>query len=204
MDQLAVINSQLARMRGMTRFYHKRFFADTRNVTITTLALFVIGWAGIPHAFLLVPVVALVGANQTAFDASYLYFARHYAAALEGRINEQLGRKWLVGAQLEDAYLFPLNDPKVVTVTTTGFTWFGWITTFYTVAGVVAFGVGVALGWETLTASGTGWIVFYVGTLGALTLGSLVAGIWWFVGGEGERRLGSVLDDLGATGTSES
>jgi hypothetical protein len=36
--------------------------------------------------------------------------------------------------------------------------------------------------------------VAYLISLFAMTLGALSVGWWWFVGGEGERRLRSILD----------
>ncbi|HEX6285870.1 MAG TPA: hypothetical protein VFZ80_00155 [Acidimicrobiia bacterium] len=59
----------------MTRYYHDRFFADTRYTAFAVLTLSLIGFWGVAEAFLLIPVVALLGANQTAFDASYLFMA---------------------------------------------------------------------------------------------------------------------------------
>jgi len=89
---------------------------------------------------LLVPVVALFGATMTAFDASYLLFARHYAARLEADLNAAVGDGTLLAAQIEATYLFPLNERKVVVVAFgSGFTWFGFMTLFITAFGVAAF-----------------------------------------------------------------
>lgn len=179
----------------MVRYYHERFFSDTRFTTVVVLALFGLGFSGVSEAFLLVPVVALLGANQTAFDASYLYFARHYAHRLEQEVNGATKRRILVAAELEDAYLFPLSRRKIVTVGYgPNFSWFGWMTMLYTVLGILAFAAGLGLGWSTLASAGIGWTAFYLGSLTSLTLGSLVAGWWWFVAGVGERRLAEVLD----------
>jgi len=87
-------------MRGMTRYYHERFFADARFSTAGILALFVIGFWDVPAAFLLVPPLAVLAATQTAFDASYLIQARHYAARLEQYLNTQAGERILVAAEL--------------------------------------------------------------------------------------------------------
>jgi hypothetical protein len=54
----------------VTRYHHARFFSDVRSTTVTVLALFVLGFWKVPEAFLLIPPVALLGAAQTAFDAS--------------------------------------------------------------------------------------------------------------------------------------
>lgn len=195
MDRTKLVAAQLGRMRGMTRYYHERFFADVRHTTLVSVALFVIGWWGVPEAFLLVPPVALIGANQTAFDASYLHFARHYAASLESDLNTMVGRKVLVGADLEDRYLYPLNEKKIVTAHLgSGFSWFGWMTILYSASGALAFMAGFALGVPTLTEAGSTWTVSYLVVLGVFLLGSLAVGGWWFVTGVGESRLREVLD----------
>ncbi len=207
MNQIDLANDQLRRMRGMTGYYHGRFFSDMRAVAIGVLALFVLGWTVAPEAFLLIPVVALLGANQAAFDSSSLIFARHYAAELEAFLNRSVGGRILVASEMEDAYLFPLNTTKIVTIPLGssegpgGFSWFGWMTALYTLLGVLAAVAGLALGWSTLTAAGDGWLGFYLGAFGALLVASLAIGWWWFLRGTGERRLRAVFETaLGATG----
>lgn len=190
-----LVADQLARMRGMTRYYHDRFFSDIRTTLVLTLGLFVLGFWQIPEAFLLIPVVALLGACTTAFDASYLIFARHYATRLEDVLNGDTERPVLVAAELEETYLFPLDTRKIVTIPLDGsFTWFGFMTVLYTTIGAAAFGFGLALGLPTLTDHGDGWAAAYLLVLGALTVSALIVGGWWFVGGVGERRLRVVLD----------
>lgn len=174
----------------MNRYYHGRFFSDIRTSTLLILSLFVAGWALAPEAFLLVPVVALLGANQTAFDASYLIFSRHYSTILEEEINSSMRRQVLVASEMEERYFFPLDTRKVV-VAGLGrdFSWFAWMTILYTLIGAASFVAGIGLGWQTLVAAGSAWVVFYSVTVGVLTLASLVVGWWWFVIGEGEQRL---------------
>lgn len=202
MNQIDLASDQLRRMRGMTRYYHQRFFSDMRAVAVGVLALFVIGWSVAPEAFLLIPVVAVLGANQAAFDSSYLIFARHYAAELEKFLNRAVAGRVLVAAEMENAYLFPLNTTKIVTIplgsrtgSASGFSWFAWMTALYTLLGVLSAGSGLALGWSTLTAAGAGWIVFYLGSLGGLVVASLAVGWWWFLTGVGERRLRGVFEN---------
>ena len=186
---------QLSRMRGMTAMYHRRFFLDVNITTVLILVLFVVGWWGVEQAFLLVPVVALIGAVQTAFDSSYLVFARWYAAYLERYLNERVGERIHVAAELEDVYLFELGARKMVTIPIGGgFTWFSYVTIFYTVIGAFAYVFGLALGWDTLMAASLPIILLYSIGLYGLTIASLLVGIWWFVGGEGERRLQTVLE----------
>ncbi|MDJ0954548.1 MAG: hypothetical protein QNJ81_12795 [Acidimicrobiia bacterium] len=193
-DPAKLATAQLARMRGMNRFYHERFFADVRFTTTAILALFVIGAWEVPLAYLLIPPVALLGAAQTAFDASYLIFSRHYAATLEQRLNEQTGANVLVAHEMERRYLFPLNTRKIVVADLgAGFSWFGYMTLLYTAAGVAALCFGLALGWSTLWDAGGAWPAAYLGTLGLLGLSALAVGTWWFLAGTGERRLDAVM-----------
>lgn len=187
--------AQLRRMRGMNRFYHERFFADVRFVTVGVVALLVIGWWSVPLAFLLIPPLALIGAAQTAFDASYLIFSRHYAERLERYLNDKTESTVLVAHELENSYLFPLSSRKIVTAAFgVGFSWFGFMTLFYTALGVIVFGFGLVLGWPHLVDAGTGWAFAYLISLATLGLIALVVGWWWFVTGAGELRLSSVLD----------
>ena len=205
-DSTKLASQQLARMRGMTALYHRRFFFDVNLTTVLILALFVVGWAGVEEAFLLVPVVALVGAVQTAFDSSYLTFARWYAAFLERRLNEMIGERIHVGAELEATYLYELGTPKIVTIPTTGgFTWFSFVTVFYTVIGAAAYALGLVAGWGALLDAPPAVVAVYLVVLLGLTFAALAFGIWWFAAGESERRLQRVLEDrfgerLGASG----
>lgn len=178
----------------MNAMYHERFFSDIRFTTIAVLAMFAAGAAIDRWLFLTIPFIALLGATSTAFDASYLIFSRQYATRLEQYINTRLGRPVLVAHELEDTYLFPLDRKKIVTLGFgRDFTWFGFMTAFYTMLGVVAYIVGLGLSLHVLSDS-SGYALAYLTTLAVLTIGSLVAGAWWFVGGTGEERLAAVLE----------
>ena len=193
MDKTEIAAQQLGRMRGMTRYYHQRFFTDVKVTTLTTLTLFVVGWWQVSEAFLLIPIVALLGATLTAFDASYLIFARHYAAKLERDINAELGEEILLAAKLEDAYLFPLNEPKMVTAAASPFTWFAFMTLFITGLGISSFGFSLALGLPGLADHGSVWLAWYLTLLGVAAVSALIVGWWWFVSGAGEDRLNKIL-----------
>lgn len=197
-DELEVAAAQLARMRGMNALYHRRFFVDIQFSVVVIVALAIAGFAGVEEVFLLVPFIALLGAAQTAFDASYLIFSRHYATALERHINRMLGTEVLVAHRLEEDYLFPLNRTKLVTLALgRGFTWFGFMTGLYTVLGIVVFVAAIALGWDALADAGGAVAGAYLAVLGVMTVAALGTGLWWFVGGEGERRLDAILSDYG-------
>jgi hypothetical protein len=192
---LKIAADQLGRMRGMTRYYHERFFSDIRLQVVLTVGLFGVGFWQVEGTFLLIPVVALYGAVQTAFDASYLIFARHYAARLESYINQRLEDPVLVAAELEDGYLFPLDEMKVVTAAFgSSFSYFSFVTLFFTALGILTYSFGLALGLPFLDAAGSGWTMAYLSSLSLVTLAALLVGWWWFVAGAGERRLRVILD----------
>lgn len=179
----------------MTAMYHRRFFFDVNFTTVLVLALFVLGWAALDEAFLLVPIVALMGAVATAFDASYLIFARTYAARLERYLNDELGSGVLIAAEMESVYLFPLGTSKIVTIPIGGgFTWFAFVTIAYTVIGAASYLFGLALGWNVLIDGPVAMMTAYLGVLIVLTLAALFVGVWWFATGEGEGRLAAVID----------
>ena len=195
MDAVTVAHEQLRRMRGMNAAYHRQFFSDVRLVLMLGVALFVVAFAGVAEAVLLVPFVMLWGACQTAFDASYLHFARHYAAALERYINRSLGEQVLVAGEIEDQYLYPLNVTKVVTVPLrSSVTWFGFMTAFTTMGG--AFATVAAVWMSQGLLSGTALVAYAVAYL-ALALPAIAIGFWWFVGGAGEQKIRRVLLEAG-------
>lgn len=190
--RLRLLESQLSRMRGMSARYHRRFFRDIQFTTVLVLVLLVGAQLSDQANILLVlPFVALMGACQTAFDASYLIFARQFSTALERRINAIVGEDVLIAHRLEDAYLFPLDRPKIVTLAGgDGFSWFGFMTAFYTLLGIGAYAVGLVGGLQSLDTS---VVPLYLVALLGMTAFALVAGIWWFVAGRGEGRLAEIL-----------
>lgn len=203
--RLSVAREQLARMRGMNAAYHARFFSDIRFSVVVGLVVLASGFAIDERLFLALPVVALMGACQTAFDASYLIFSRQFATRLEQWINASLGRDILVAHRLEDAYLFPLDRSKVVTLSLApgAFSWFGFMTAFYTLTGIGLYVTGIVLSLDAVRVLlPRQWGAAYVVSLVLVTAFALAVGVWWFPGGEGERRLRAVLDEaFPATGS---
>ena len=194
-QDIVTAHRQLARMRGMNAMYHRQFFRDIRFTTVAILAMFTLGAAVDRWLFLTIPFVALLGAASTAFDASYLIFSRQYATRLERFINEHSDEPVLVASELEDAYLFPLDDRKIVTLRFgRDFTWFGFMTILYTALGVLAYLVGLGLSLDVLSDSSADYAAPYLVALATLTIAALVVGGWWFVGGVGEERLRRILD----------
>lgn len=191
-DTLRLLEQQLARMRGMNALYHRTFFRDVQYTTAVVMLLLVGAIWIDPLVLVIVPFAALTGAVQTAFDANYLIFSRQYAAAIEKRINDLVGDDVLVAHRLEDSYLFPLDRRKVVTLAGgDGFSWFGFMTAYYTVLGIGAYAVGLVGGLGQLDDS---VVPLYLFALVGLTAFALAVGAWWFVAGTGEDRLRAVLD----------
>ena len=97
---------------------------------------------------------------------------------------------------MEDAYLFPLDVRKIVTAAPgRGFSWFGFVTLFQTALGVAAAGFRA---WHSDTRTSSSCTLergtaCYFTTIFVLAAAALGVGVWWFVGGEGERRLREVL-----------
>jgi hypothetical protein len=190
--KLRIAAQQLSRMRGMTALYHRQFFSDIRFTTAVGFVIVVLAVVYDRRLFALLPVAALLGACQTAFDASYLVFARHYARSLEAYLNRRLGEDVLVAARLEDRYLFPLDERKLVTLPLRGgLTWFGFMTALYTLTGAGFFVVGLAASYEAI---GGPWNDVFLWVMLVAAGVALVVGFRWFWGGEGERRLRAVLD----------
>lgn len=196
---------QLARMRGMNAMYHDRFFADIRFTLVVQLGLFAAGYAIDRRLMLAIPVVALLGAVQTAFDASYLIFSRQYATRLERFLNHVADADVLIAHRLESEYLFPLDSKKIVTLPLgTGSTWFGFMTFFYTALGAGTYVAGLIASWPVLTDRDFSSIsVLYGIALIGLTAAALVVGFRWFVGGLGEQRLRDVFQDSELYRTTE-
>lgn len=178
----------------MVGMYHGLFFKDVRFALVVVVTMFGVGFWGVEEMFLLIPFVCIWAASQTAFDASYLIMARHYARALEAYLNNSSADGVLVAAELERAYLFPLDAPKVVTIPIRGgFSWFSFMTLLITTNGVISALAAIAFGQDVLTSWGSAATVVYYSLVGLLAAAAMGVGVWWFVMGEGERRLSAVL-----------
>ena len=86
--ELALLNDQLVRMRGMLYGYSALFFARIRDWAMVTLALLVIGSTDVaPAAVAFVPFLVPFAFLETGYLFFYTVFARRYAERLERRIN---------------------------------------------------------------------------------------------------------------------
>lgn len=104
------ITRELERMRAMQYSYHRKFFA---LLLVSTLV------AGLglmfPSGFSLTFVCfGLVTTGVTAaFLLHFCDFARTHARALEAKLNELLGERLLIAAELESDYFYPHEEPHL-------------------------------------------------------------------------------------------
>ena len=187
MDELNILNSQLTRMRQMNNFYHKQFLLDLRLLFFFTVIFFYLSRTNI-NALLIIPFISLFGAVLLSFHAHYLIFSRNYSQFLEEKINKINGNDVLIGHKLENSYLFPIQDRKIVVAKLgTDFTWFSFVTLFITFLGISAYIFALR---ELIIIK---YDVFYIYFLLLITLVTLFIGIWWFLLGNGEKKLEKVF-----------
>ena len=187
MDELNILNSQLTRMRQMNNFYHKQFLLDLRLLFFFTIIFFYLSRTNI-NALLIVPFISLFGAVLLSFHAHYLIFTRNYSQFLEEKINKITGNDVLIGHKLENSYLFPIQHRKIVVAKLgSDFTWFSFVTLFITFLGISAYIFALR---ELIIMK---YDVIYLFFLVLITLVTLFVGIWWFLLGNGEKKLEKVF-----------
>ena len=189
MDDLNIINKQLTRIRAMNKFYHQQFLLDIRILLLLTVSLFYLSFTNV-KVFLLLPPVCLFGAILLAFHAHYLIFSRYYSDYLEEKINNISNKNLLITNKLENEYFFSLKDKKLV-VANIGkkFTWFGFVTIFITFTGIFVYVYSIN---QVIQANlGQNYLLFMF----LITLITLIIGIWWFLLGNGEKRLEKIFNE---------
>ena len=130
MDELKILNTQLNRIRGMNKYYHQQFLLDVRILFFFTKIFWYLSTEN-SNAYYLLPIISLFGAVLLAFHAHYLIFSRNYSQFLEEKINKYSGKEILITHKLENSYLFPIQDKKLVVAKLgKNFTWFGFFTLF--------------------------------------------------------------------------
>ncbi len=189
MDDLNIINKQLTRIRAMNKFYHQQFLLDIRIFLVLTIFLFYLSFSN-NKVFLLLPPLCLFGAILLAFHAHYLIFSRYYSQYLEEKINNITNKNILITHKLENDYFFTLKDKKLV-VANIGkkFTWFGFVTLFITVMGIFVYAYSIN---QVIQANiGQNYLLLMF----LITFITLIIGIWWFLLGNGEKRLEKIFNE---------
>ena len=101
---------QLRRMREMQYAYHKKFFHGLYFFLVLVIACLL--WDS-PLSLALVPFLVVTAGTQSCFYLHFVDFARLHARHLEKQLNRALGKGTLVGLEIEDAYFYPIDAPKV-------------------------------------------------------------------------------------------
>ena len=189
MDEITILNNQLSRMRSMNKYYHDQFLFDVRILFFFTIIFHYLALTN-NTAYMLIPFISLFGSVLLAFHAHYLIFSRNYSEFIEIKMNKILGNDVLIAHKLENKYLFPINDRKIVVAKLgSEFTWFGFVTLFITFIGISSYVYSI------IRLLNTGINSNYYIFIALITLITLIIGIWWFLLGNGENRLEKVFNE---------
>ncbi len=189
MDEITILNNQLSRMRSMNKYYHDQFLFDIRILFFFTIIFHYLALSN-NTAYMLIPFISLFGSVLLSFHAHYLIFSRNYSEFIEIKMNKILGNDVLIAHKLENKYLFPIKDRKIVVAKLgSEFTWFGFVTLFITFIGISSYVYSIVR--LLNTGINSNYLIF----IGLITLITLIIGIWWFLLGNGENRLEKVFDE---------
>lgn len=97
-------------MREMQYAYHKKFFHGLYFFLVLVIACLL--WDS-PLSLALVPFLVITAGTQSCFYLHFVDFARLHARHLEKQLNRALGKATLVGSEIEDAYFYPIDAPKI-------------------------------------------------------------------------------------------
>ena len=101
---------QLRRMREMQYAYHKKFFHGLYFFLVLVIACLL--WDS-PLSLALVPFLVITAGTQSCFYLHFVDFARLHARHLETKLNKALGKDTFMGSEIEDAYFYPIDAPKI-------------------------------------------------------------------------------------------
>ena len=189
MDEITILNNQLSRMRSMNKYYHDQFLFDVRILFFFTIIFHYLALTN-NTAYMLIPFVSLFGSVLLSFHAHYLIFSRNYSEFIEIKLNNILGNDVLIAHKLENSYLFPIKDRKIVVAKLgSDFSWFGYVTLFITFIGISSYVYSI------VSLLNTEISLYYYLFIALITLITLIIGIWWFLLGNGEKRLEKVFDE---------
>ena len=189
MDDLNIINKQLTRIRAMNKFYHQQFLLDVRIFLVLTTSFLYLSFSN-SKVYLLLPPICLFGAILLAFHAHYLIFSRYYSQYIEEKINNVSNKNILITHKLENEYFFSVKDKKIV-VANIGkkFTWFSFVTLFITFMGIFVYIYSINQVIQSNLSQNYLLFMFLI------TLITLIIGIWWFLLGNGEKRLEKIFNE---------
>lgn len=194
-DALRILEAQLGRMRAMLYRYYALFYRFLGGGLVAAGALFIGSfWGPTQAAGLLLPFVILYVGFHAASLFSYVVFARTYAAALERRINRELGAEVLVAHRLEEVYFGAPGDRRLVAASLRRPLAMIAAETWHTaIAGAALFVVSALIGNATVQRVGEPWSAIYLPAVvgWALVNGAYLA--WYFVGRHDQRAIEAIL-----------
>jgi hypothetical protein len=182
-DGLRLLEAQLSRMRSMLYRYYELFYRFVSGGLVAVGVLFIGAfWPPTQAAALLLPFVILYIGFHASYLFSYVIFARTFAAALERRINRELGSEVLVAHRLEEVYFGAPADPRLVAGSLRRpLTMIAAETWHFTVVGAALFVVSAFMAHATVQRVGDPFATWYVPALvgWALLNGAYLA--WYFI-----------------------
>lgn len=194
-DGLRVLEAQLGRMRAMIFRYYELFFRFTGGGLVAVGVLFVAAF--IPQtraAALILPFVILYVGFHASYLFSYVIFGRTYAAALERRINAELGAELLVAHRLEEVYFGGPGDPRLVAASLRRpLTMIAAETWHFTIIGAALFVVSVLVGNLTAQQLGEPWSTWYAPVVIGWAVVNGAYLVWYFVGRRDQRAIEGIL-----------
>ena len=108
--QIQAWMEQLRRMRKMQYAYHEKFFHGLYFFLVLVLACL---FLDSPLSLALVPLLVITAGTQSCFYLHFVDFARLHARHLETKLNKALGKDTFMGSEIEDAYFYPIDAPKI-------------------------------------------------------------------------------------------
>ena len=196
-DGLRILEAQLGRVRAMLYRYYELFFRFTGAGLVAVGALFIGAfWPPTQVAAIILPFAILYVGFHASYLFSYVIFARTFAAALERRINREVGAELLVAHRLEEVYFGAPGDPRLVAASLRRpATFIAAETWHFTLVGAVLFVVSVFMGHATVQRVGEPWMTWYVPVVigWALLNGAYLA--WHFLVRRDQRAIERVLAD---------
>lgn len=194
-EGLRILEAQLVRMRRMLYAYYELFFRFVGAGLVAVGALFIGAfWTPTQAAALLLPFAVIYVGFHASFLFSYVIFARTFAAALERRINREVGADLLVAHRLEAVYFGDPGDPRIVAASLhRPLTMLSAETWHFTIAGAGLFVVGTLLGNATVQRIGEPWTQIYLPAVvgWALLNGAYLA--WHFLARRDQRAIETLL-----------
>lgn len=163
-EELRILEAQLDRMRGMLGAYSGLFFRQITIWGVISLLLLALSGlsTGAPVGVLLLFVVpfAFLEAGYTFY---YTVFARRHAEFLERTINARLGRDVLAAHQLEAAYFYEPDAPKLSFLSFGRLSGYGSVMTIgYSAAALLLWGQGSTRGsprWRLAACTLACWLL---------------------------------------------